>query len=507
VKWRLKVPKAVARAGVEGRYFLVSHWFPKLGVLEEDGTWECRQFIQTEFYADFGTYDVQLTVPSGWTVGATGTRLAAAAGPDGTVTHRYRADDVHDFAWTTSPLFAVHRDRFEHPGLPPVDVELLLLPDHAALRDRYLASTKEALRLYGTWFGPYAWDRLTIVDPPSGSQTDGMEYPMFATGASRWLTHRRNRLTEANTIHEVGHMWWQGAVANDEMQHAWLDEALNTYSHRRILDEVYAPGVFEKKYFHEFIPVAFEDVPRAQPTHGADAFDGLRSPLALEALATPSVRADERAWYTIPYLKGALMLTTLERHLGWDVMRRILATYYQRWSFRHPKPADFFAVANEVSGQDLGWFFDQVYGGTVLFDYAVDRVSSSPARAPRGYRDGASGPEWQAGGRADGVYESTVEVRRWGGGVFPVEVRVTFADGSVAEERWDGRAAWTRFHYRRPAPVRQVEVDPRRVLVLDVNSTNNSWTSRPQADWASLKWASQWVIWLQSLLESGAFFA
>ena len=119
VQWRLKVPRAVARAGVEGAFFLMSQWFPKLGVLEADGTWECRQFIQTEFYADFGTYDVRLTVPATWTVGATGARAESVANADGTATYRYRADDVHDFAWTTSPLFQVHRDRFSPPACRP----------------------------------------------------------------------------------------------------------------------------------------------------------------------------------------------------------------------------------------------------------------------------------------------------------------------------------------------------------------------------------------------------
>jgi hypothetical protein len=165
-------------------------------------------------------------------------------------------------------------------------------------------------------------------------------------------------------------------------------------------------------------------------------------------------------------------------------------------------------VANEVSGQDLGWFFDQVYIGTDLFDYAVDRVASRPRRVPKGYGDGDP-PTWEAGGGAaePRLVESTVDVRRWGGGVFPVEVRVTFDDDSVAEETWDGKGRWTRFSYTRPAGVRQVEVDPRRVLVLDVNSTNNSWTRETNATAASLKWTSKWAVWLQSLLEFTAFFS
>lgn len=217
IAWRQKEPRPFQRAGAFGPYFLMGQWFPKVGVLEADGSWNCHQFIQTEFYADFGVYDVRLTVPNGWIVGATGRRTSQRANEDGTTTHTYHADDVHDFGWTTSTRFTVFQDRFEEPDLPPVELELLLLPDHAALRERYFASAKETLRYYGRWFRPYAYDRLTIVDPPLESQTDSMEYPMFVTGGSRWLTSGRNRYTEADTIHEVGHQWWYGAVANNEM--------------------------------------------------------------------------------------------------------------------------------------------------------------------------------------------------------------------------------------------------------------------------------------------------
>ena len=199
VAWTLKVPRPFQRVGVLGDYYLLGHWFPKVGVFGADGAWRAHQFIQTEFFADFGAYDVRLSVPTGWKVGATGTRDEPQTNADGTVTHRFRAVDVHDFAWTTSPRFQVFTDRFEHPGLQPVDIELMLLPDHTWLKERYLSSTKAALQCYGLWFRPYAWDRITVVDPPADSNTGGMEYPMFVTGEARWLTSSVNRLTEANT--------------------------------------------------------------------------------------------------------------------------------------------------------------------------------------------------------------------------------------------------------------------------------------------------------------------
>jgi len=486
VKWQLKVPRPFARTGVEGQVFFFGQWFPKLGVLEADGSWNCHQFIQTEFYADFGLYDVRLTVPEGWITGATGHRVSEAKNADGTRTHVFHAEDVHDFAWSTSPLYTVYHDRFLEPGLPPVDIELLLLPDHAGLKDKYFSSAHLVLDRYGRWFRPYAWDRVTLVDPPSESQTGGMEYPMFVTSEARWLTLKGNRLTEANVMHEVGHLWWYGAVANNEFEHAWMDEALNTYSHRRLLDDAYPPRFFERKYFQGFIPFAFDGLSMGQPTYGADPYDSLRSLLRLEPLATPSYKIDERAYYLTAYFKGSLSLVTLERYLGWEVFRRALATYADRFWFRHPKPADFFAVLSETSGQDLTWFFDQAFGTTDIYDYAVDRVVNH---------------------KANQGFESIVDLRRWGNGVFPVDVRVVFADGSTADERWNGRSLWTRLRYNRPSRVTQVEVDPRHVLVLDVNYSNNSWTAQPEGPAAALKWTARWTLWLQNLLEFAAFLS
>jgi hypothetical protein len=512
VEWTLKIPRAFARAGAFGQYFLMGQWFPKAGVLEPDGRWNCHQFIQTEFYADFGTYDVTLTVPRGWTVGATGTRVASEAGADGTEVHRFHADDVHDFAWTTSPLFTVHRDRFESPGLPPVDLELLLMPEHAGLRDRYLGATKMALLRYGTWIKPYPYDRLTVVDPPGNSETGGMEYPMFVTGESRWPALAGNRLAEANTLHEVGHQWWYGAVANDEFEDAWLDEGLNTYTHKRILRLDYGPTTVERRYFHDFLPVRFEGIHTAQPTEGADAYDGFRSPLKREPLGTLAWQGDERIYYLNAYGTGARLPVTLERRMGWETFRRVLATYADRFWFKHPRPADFFAVVNEVSGEDYTWFFDQVLGTANVFDYGVDRVVSKRVQPARGYADDGDAPAWDAGGAGGGKggkadFTSTIDIRRWGEGVFPVDVRVTFADGSVANEKWDGRARWTRLRYLRPSAVAKVEVDPEDVLVLDVNVSNNSWTREPQATAAAAKWTAKWMVWLQGVLELGAFFS
>ena len=185
---------------------------------------------------------------------------------------------------------------------------------------------------------------------------------------------------------------------------------------------------------------------------------------------------------------GRMGTASLERHLGWPTVQQILTTHFARGAFRHPPPDEFFAIANEISGQDLSWFFDQVYGTTASFDYGVDHVQSV--------------------GSGDGTeIVNTVVVRRHAEGVFPVDVLVTFDDGTETTERLDGRAPWQALTFARAAAVASVRVDPDRVLLLDLDYTNNSWSAAPRADEAAAKWSWRWLTWVQELLLTYAYFA
>src|SRR5690606_26428872 len=151
VAWTSRVPRTFARTGRVGDYYFIAHWFPKIGVLGDDG-WQAHQFhAGTEFFADFGVYDVRITVPRGWVVGATGRERERRDTAAGRTMHRYVQEDVHDFAWTASPDYIEHRETFRHPTLPPVDMRLLLMPEHAGQEARHVAATALALRKYGEW--------------------------------------------------------------------------------------------------------------------------------------------------------------------------------------------------------------------------------------------------------------------------------------------------------------------------------------------------------------------
>ena len=490
IDWTSRVPRPFARTGTIDDYYFIAHWFPKIGVLEDDG-WNTHQFHSaTEFFADFGVYDVRIRVPAGWVVGASGLEQSRRENGDGTATHTYRGEDIHDFTWTTSPHFVETKRTFTHPTLPSVEMRLLLQPEHRGQEDRHFVATAAALKYYGEWFGAYPYPNVTIVDPAFQSGSGGMEYPTLFTAGSRWLAPASVTVPEAVTIHEAGHQFWYGLVASNEFEDAWLDEGLNTYSTARVIEAVaaedgalpaYRDNNFAARFFGGMVPWAIRDIRLRRATDG-NRLPTYRLQAEADVLSTPTFKYWPGSAGAMSYDKTALWLHTLERHLGWPTQQKILATYFERWRFRHPTPADFFAVANEVSGQDLTWFFEQVYNGSNVFDYGVQELS---------FEDG----------------RSSVVIRRYGEAVFPVDVVTTFANGEKKSERWDGRDRRIIYTYERADRAVRVDVDPQHVLLLDVDRTNNSRVAEPRGPEAARKWSLTWMLWLQDLMLTYGFFA
>jgi hypothetical protein len=309
-----------------------------------------------------------------------------------------------------------------------------------------------------------------------------MEYPTLFTAGTRWLAPENGGSPEGVTVHEAGHQFWYGIVGNNEFEDAWMDEGFNTFSTARALAQAFPPSHLVVRYFGGFVPWRFRDIVLKRGTDG-NRLDGYRRAAKSDAQATPSYRYFPGTGGAITYNKTALWLNTLERWIGWPALQKIMATQFARWKFGHPEPGDFFAVANEVSGRNLDGYFDEVYRGSNVFDYGVQDLRS--ASDGRGFR-------------------TTVVVRRYGEAIFPVDVRVTFANGDRVTERWTGRDRWKLYSYDRPSRALSAEVDPGRVLLLDVNYTNNSRTLEPKGGDAATKWTATWMVWLQDALLSYA---
>jgi hypothetical protein len=513
IRWTSRIPYGEAgRAGwVHDMNFIVQ-WFPKISGTQ-GGKFAAHQFHpQSEFFSDFGTYDVRLTLPKGFVVGATGKETERLDNPDGTQSLRFHQDDVHDFAWTAGRRFLDRRGRFEDAGYPPVDIRLLVQPEHDHLSERYLEAARIALRYYGAWSAPYPYAQLTVVDPAWSSGSGGMEYPTLITGGAGRFSPRVLQSPEGVTIHEAGHQFWYLLAANNEFEEAWLDEGFNRYHDRKSAFLALGPRGWGRRYFglagrsNSGWPVIAPGVRLAMVD---DALPQLRRSGQSDVMARATWQyLDTDSWNLNSYNKPALSLHTLEGLLGETTMTRILRTYARRYRFQHPTSRDFIAVVNEVTGADWQWYFDETWYGSGLVDYAV-AVREEEARAPRGFVDGPEGapvavPSASPSPRnaAKGPYEAEVTVRRLGEVRLPVEVQVEWSDGRVRRETWDGRDRWTRFRYREPVKVSRVVVDPDRKLALDVNPGNNSWTSESGVSRrAARKLSARFLLWLQNLLE------
>ncbi|MGH9745618.1 MAG: M1 family metallopeptidase [Candidatus Acidiferrales bacterium] len=478
-----QLPEVVARTGYLRDFFMVGQWFPKVGVWWKGG-WNCHQFhASSEFFADFGTFDVNITLPLNEIVGAAGDLVSSANNSDGTKTLRYHSEDVHDFSWSASPSFTVVEDSWTGSA-GTVKIHVLMSPGNMPSAPRYIQALKGTLALYDQWIGPYPYDRVTVIDPPHGGyQAGGMEYPTLITADTTWNMPKGALVPEDVVEHEFGHQYWYGMVATNEFEEAWLDEGINSYVEVKVMDALYGRGWSALNF------------PSVQM--GAQAQQ--RFMYLLQPDTDPITRFawlfyDDSAYGAITYGKTATALLTLEKIIGEETLRRALHTYFMRYRFTHPTGEDFIKTVEEVSGKDLHWYFDQAIYGTQMLDYKIMNAHSDPLKWWE--------PEGQASKSSPEIFRTYVTVGRKVDFVFPVDLKVTFGDGQAVVEHWDGRDRWKRYVYDRNSELVSAEIDPGHEIWLDRNFYNNSYVVKPDAR-ATNKLANIWTFaaeWLAQLL-------
>jgi hypothetical protein len=500
IEFLSKVPRPISRTGVYKDNYFIAQWFPKIGVFA-DGEWNCHQFhAPGEFFADYGTYDVKLTLPSSMIVGATGEHRDITDNGDGTTTHYFFQHSVHDFAWTASPHLIEIKQDFEFVPGKTTEITLLLQPYHKHLRDRYMNAIKNAIKYCSLFYGDYPYTTATCVDPAYNSRSGGMEYPTFFTGGAYFIIRKGISRPEGVTIHEFGHGYFYGLVGSNEFENAWMDEGFTSFLDTEVYYTAYGNPWYSRTYFG--IPFTFTDVNIPIESDGISSHRRTWNMDDMQRFAWKFMGGG--SYGANSYSKGELMLRTLKRYMGRDLFADMIKSYSQRWWFKHPKPQDFYDVVSEFAGQDMSWFLDQFVYGSGKLDYAIGRISSQRPRGQKGWfhgelREGSSKDE---GSR---TFESEVLVRRLGEVKIPVEVLVVFNDGSEIRENWDGQYRWKKFLYSGPNRITKAVVDPDFKLVIDVNRTNNSML-RKSNKIAPIRWTSRWLVWLQHALEFFTLF-
>ena len=494
-----QMPETQARSGWKRDFLLAGQWFPKVGVWWH-GAWNCHQYhATTEFFADFGVYDVKVTVPQNEVFGASGVKVSDVNNPDGTKTLTYHGDDIHDFAWTVSPRYKVRESTYQSQ-MGPIQLRFLMQPAHWDQADRHERITRATLDRFEKWYGPYPYKSLTVVDPEPGSAAGGMEYPTFITGETGWFAPDGVKGVELVVEHEFGHQYWYGMVATNEFEDAWMDEGINSYTEAKVLDSVLGRNT-------SILNMAGATM--GEPEEQRDAFIGVanRDPMAQNAYDYYSFGS----YGGITYGKTASVLLTLEGIIGEDTMNKAMRTYFMKYRFTHPTKADFLNTIQEVAGpdKDLKRYFEQAVYGSQVLDYEVSAVDSFPVNW---YEDDKKGKDKDKKDKKDKkdakdntVYQSYVSVRRAEDFVMPVTVEVKFDNGETIREHWNGESRWTRFSYQKKAKAVSAEIDPDHTVQIDRNNFNNSYVVKADTK-PTNKVSTYWVFVTQWLAQALAWW-
>ncbi len=463
IAWDFVIPKNVFRRfGIrefdQGKVYEVAQWFPAVTVYDDVHGWNTLPYLGTgEFYTNFGTYHVAITVPREMIVVCTGVltnpeevftpeqveRLEQAktsketvmirsaeevADPasrpagEGPLTWHFHAEKVRTVAWAASKAF-IH----DAAGTDGILVQSVYAKEGQRIWKDSTAMLRTAIEGYNKMWFPYPYPVAINVQGAEG----GMEYPMIL-----FCRARSERGLYGVTTHEIGHNWFPMLVNTDERRHAWMDEGFNTFMNGYSTPDWFGEGPNENDpgAFAMFLQMV-SDVPIVTP---ADMLNGMQLGL-------------------LQYQKTGVGLTLLrESILGPERFDAAFREYIERWAFKSPRPADFFRTMEDASGTDLAWFWRGWFLEATLLDQAISGVSS-----PRRNR----GPR--------------VRLDNLGEMVMPVELRVTYEDGTVEDHKlpvevWYQTNRIIHELSRDHGSVVQVEIDADRHFP-DVDTSNNSW--------------------------------
>jgi hypothetical protein len=489
IAFQTNFPETQMRSGYYRDFVLGGQWFPKVGVWWH-GAWNCHQYHNTsEFFADFGVYDVKLTVPQYEVVGASGVKVGEVSNSDSTKTVTYHGDDIHDFAWTASPRYKVKEAMYQ-AQMGPVQMHILMQPAHWGQVERHENVLRQSLDHFERWYGPYPYKTITLVDPEPGSAAHGMEYPTFITGGTSWSMPEGLYVPESNVEHEFGHQYWYGMVATNEFEDAWMDEGINSYTEVKVLDSTLGQNTSVLNLAGATL--GEREWQRLGYIRAADL-----DPIAQKAYDY----YNSNAYGDITYGKTASVLLTLESIIGEDTMAKAMHVYFMKYRFTHPTKEDFLKTIEEVSGRDLRWYFNQAIYGTPVMDYKVLRIDSLPVNWYEEKKPDAGKDDKNT------VYRSYVWLQRKEDFVMPVDVEIKFDDGEKIREHWDGVSRWTRLGpYEKKTKIASAEIDPDHAVQIDRNDFNNSYTAEANGKPAR-KVSNYWLFTTQWLSQALAWWA
>jgi len=471
----VKLPRTIVRSGYGPRdFFLFVHWFPQVCVYEPkvDGNWgwNSHQFMPgTEFFSDFGDYNVEIHASDHLVIGGSGCKTFSGKvpGKTGEQLVRFQAHDLIDFGWVAYPEYETYTSTYGD-----TDIEILMVPEHCAFADRYLKAIEQSLEYLEKHVGKYPYPKITVVDPPTHTLNSGfMEYPMMITGATAYGIPRSIRSVESLVIHEFTHMYFMASLASNEKEEAWLDEGFVTYFEDRILDHYYGNQ-------NSLFDVLGARSGNAQQSR--NEYVSMDNP-NLGKIARPGWEFDG-GFKSLIYAKTATAFKTMERIIGSGIMDEIIKTYFERHKFTHPKEADLRKIIKEVleknaSNFESDKYLDQVLHATSSINFKMVDINNST---------------------------KTIEAIREGNFEIGTEVLIMFKDGSSKTVYWKGSEKYFKYTFSSSKEVISAHIDPEQKIYLDLNLNNNSITLDPNKK-PLYKYAAKLGHWLQAVSQWTSF--
>ena len=375
----VKVPSYASRMGFSGDMFMISQWYPKPAVYDRKGWHPIPYLEQGEFYSDYGSYKVNITLPSSYVVSATGSLLNEdelskykelgrqnmslakekesfkkfrhyePANKKSVKTLSYHGENIHDFAWFADRDFIINYDTLALASGKMVDVFSFYQPNGNKEWRNSIGFIEDAVTSYSRWIGEYPYPVVSAVEGPANASSGGMEYPMVTLVTSPDANAER---LDAVITHEVGHNWFYGILGSNERDHAWMDEGINSYYQFRYEAEKYKTN-----------SIFAEQIPRELKQRPIDEFTGIIYNAIGQIEMNSAIESESEEFSSSEdygmtvYVKAAMWMYIMEIWLGKDELDKAMRAYFDEWKFRHPYPEDLKATIEQSSGKRLETLF------------------------------------------------------------------------------------------------------------------------------------------------------
>jgi len=340
--FHVKLPYLFSRSGYMNDEFLITQWYPKPAVYDNNGWHEMPYLDQGEFYSEYGDYQVEINLPAQFDVAATGSQTKKEKeGKMKTLT--YTAENIHDFAWFAFKDFVEEKDSMVSINGHTIILHVFYNNDSPEVWKDAIQMMKDAVSSRERWMGAYPYNSLTVVQGPEGFSI-AMEYPTITV-----ISPETDKMQLDEVInHEIGHNWNYGVLGNNERQHAWLDEGINTYYTNRYMFDKYGPkapcsGIIEKRLPADPIDLVYRTIVSQKKD---------------QPIETPSSAFSETNYYVTAYHKTALWLHQLSNYIGQTTFDSAMHIYYQDFKYRHPSPENLKSIFESVSEKNLDSLFN-----------------------------------------------------------------------------------------------------------------------------------------------------